>query len=78
MENEDIGRTVVIGQADISSMLCNLLKQQSAPDVDVDLDEPPTKFSKRGGLTGPQFLERGCWERGGDFFTGGLEFLDEK
>ena len=27
--------------------------------------EPPTKFSKKGGLTGPQLLEGGCWERGG-------------
>ena len=36
MENEEIGRTVVAGQADITSMLCNLLKQQSAPDVDLD------------------------------------------
>ena len=28
--------------------------------------EPPTKFSKGGGgLTGPQLLEGGCWERGG-------------
>ena len=25
--------------------------------------EPPTRFSKRGGLTGPQLLEGGCWER---------------
>ena len=33
--------------------------------------EPPTKFSKRGGLTGPQLLEEGCWERGGDFFQEG-------
>ena len=33
--------------------------------------EPPTKFSKRwGGLTGPQILDVGCWERGGDFFQG--------
>ena len=38
--------------------------------------EPLTKFSKRGGLTGPQLLERGCWERGGDFFQGeGVKFL---
>ena len=22
--------------------------------------KPPTKFSKRGGLTGPQLLEGGC------------------
>ena len=34
--------------------------------------EPPTKFSKKkgGGLTGPQLLEGGCWERGGEFFSG--------
>ena len=25
---------------------------------------------KKGGLTGPQLLERGCWEKGGDFFQG--------
>ena len=24
--------------------------------------EPPTNFSKSGVLTGPQFLEGGCWE----------------
>ena len=27
--------------------------------------EPPTKFSKRGGLTESQFLEGDCLERGG-------------
>ena len=26
--------------------------------------EPFTNFSKKGGLTGPQFLEGGCWKRG--------------
>ena len=37
--------------------------------------EPPTKFSKmRRGLTGPQLLEGGCWERGGDFIQGGCNF----
>ena len=35
---------------------------------------PLTKFSKRVGLTRPQTLERGCWERGGDFFQGGCNF----
>ena len=30
--------------------------------------EPSTKFSKRGGLTGPQLLEGGCWERRGWLF----------
>ena len=28
--------------------------------------EPPTRFSKRGGLTGSQFLKVGCLEREGD------------
>ena len=38
--------------------------------------EPPTNFSKRGDLTGPQLLEGGCWEIGGGFFQGGgLQFL---
>ena len=27
-----------------------------------------------GGLTGPQLLEGGCWERGGDFFGGDFNF----
>ena len=32
--------------------------------------EPPTKFSKKRGrdLRESQFLEGGCWKRGGDFF----------
>ena len=33
---------------------------------------------KRIGLTGPQFLEWGCWERGGDFFREKLKFLVKK
>ena len=38
MENEEIDRTVTAGQTDItSSMLCNLLKQQSAPDMELDV-----------------------------------------
>ena len=28
--------------------------------------ETPSKFSKKGGLKGLQFLEGRCWERGGD------------
>ena len=40
--------------------------------------EHPTKFSKRGGLAGSQFLEGDCWERGSDFFHGGLQFLHKK
>ena len=28
----------------------------------------------RGGLTGPQLLDGGCWEREGDFFQGGCNF----
>ena len=34
--------------------------------------EPPTKFSKRGDLTGPQLVDGVCWEREGvTFFRGG-------
>ena len=36
--------------------------------------EPPIKFSKGGGLTGPQLIKWGCWERGGAFFMGGCSF----
>ena len=33
------------------------------------------KLTKRwGDLTGPQLLEGGCWERGGDFFQEGCNF----
>ena len=36
-------------------------------------------FQKRGGgLTGPQLLEGGCWERGGDFFHRGLQFSHKR
>ena len=42
MENEEIDRTVTAGQADVTSMLCNLLKQQSAPDVDLDIFDENT------------------------------------
>ena len=47
--------------------------------------EPPTKFLKRGALTGPQLLEGGWWERGGDFLKkggggggGGSQFLHKR
>ena len=34
---------------------------------------------KKGGLTGPQFLQGGCWERGGDFFQRGeMQFVEKK
>ena len=45
MENEEIDRTVTAGQADFTSMLCNLLKQQSAPDVDLNVfDGNPLEY----------------------------------
>ena len=40
--------------------------------------EPPNKFSKRGGLAGPQLLEGGCWERGGVTFLRGVEICTLK
>ena len=39
MENEEIYGTVTAGQADITSMLCNLLKQKSAPDKDLNVSD---------------------------------------
>ena len=36
--------------------------------------EPPTKYSKRMGLTGPQLLEGVAGKEGGDFFQGGCNF----
>ena len=30
------------------------------------------------GLVVPPFLEWCCWERGGDFFQGGLQFFNNK
>ena len=35
---------------------------------------PPPHFC----LTVPQFSEEGCWERGGDLFQGGRQFLHKK
>ena len=38
-------------------------------------------FKKRGGggcLTGPQLLEGGCWERGGELFQRGWNFQTKK
>ena len=40
--------------------------------------EPPTKFSKTVGLTGPQLLEGVAGKEGGDFFQGGLQFSPKK
>ena len=36
--------------------------------------ESPTKFSKRGSLTEPQFLEGSFWKKGGWLSSGGLQF----
>ena len=48
--------------------------------------EPPTKFSKRGDLTGPPFVEGVAGKEEGDFFSGavgvgwggGLKFFKKK
>ena len=36
--------------------------------------EPPTKSSKKGGLTEPQISQGICWERGGGDFIRGVQF----
>ena len=57
----------------VMNMHSKLLNSHSVhpPLSDGGRVEPPTKFSKRGSLTGPQLLEGVCWERGGDFIQGG-------
>ena len=40
--------------------------------------EPATKLSKRGGLTGRQFLEGATRKEGSDIFSGGLYFFHKK
>ena len=37
MVNDEIDRTVVTGQAGITSILCNMLKKQSALDLALDV-----------------------------------------
>ena len=37
MENEEIDRRVTARQADITSMICHLLKLQSTPDLNLDV-----------------------------------------
>ena len=37
-----------------------------------------SNFQKGGGLKGSQFLEGGCWERGGDFFSGRVAVFTKK
>ena len=38
----------------------------------------PNFQNRGGGLTGPPFVEGGCWERGGDFFLGGVAIFSTK
>ena len=40
--------------------------------------EHPTKFSKEGPLTGPQFLEGAAGKGRGEFSRGGVQFFDKK
>ena len=51
----------------VMSMHSKLLSSHSVhpPLSDGGRFDPPTKFSKRGSLTGPQLLEGVCWERRG-------------
>ena len=35
-------------------------------------------FQKGAGLTGPQFLQEGCWERGSDFFEGMVAIFQQE
>ena len=49
------------------------------PPLSAGAVEPPTKFSKSGGLTGPHLLEGVAAREEGDFFQrGGLQFSYKK
>ena len=52
-------------QCNSETIVCTTPSPPSAGGI-----EPLTKFSKRGGLTGPQLSEGGCWERGVNFSGG--------
>ena len=57
----------IYANVEICSKFCLMkLITQCAPSLSVGgrRVEPPTKFSKREGLPGPQILEEACWERG--------------
>ena len=56
----------------VMNMLSKLLNSHSVhpPLSDGGRVEPPTKFSKRGGLTGPQLLEGVAGKEGVTFFRG--------
>ena len=58
----------------IKEFNCVYGHSEQTPHLSAEGVELPTKFSKRGGLTGFQFLEEGCWEKGGDFFQEGCSF----
>ena len=63
----------------VMNMHSKLLNSHSVhpPYSDGEGVEPPTKFSKRRGLTGLQLLQGVCSERGGDFIQGvgrGVQF----
>ena len=56
----------------VMNMHSKLLNSHSVhpPLSDGGRVEPPTKFSKRGGLTGPQLLEGVAGKEGVTFFRG--------
>ena len=68
----NIGHTVTIMWNDRNTCIVCTSPPLSAAGV-----EPPTKFLKtgRGGLDRTSVFRGGCWERGGDFFQVGLQFL---
>ena len=60
----------------VMNMLSKLLNSHSVhpPLSDGGRVEPPTKFSKRGGLTGPQLLEGVAGKEGVTLIRRGLQF----
>ena len=44
------------------------LEHSMHPSLSAEQGWAFNQIFKKGGLTGPQLLEGGCWERGSDFF----------
>ena len=56
--------TLFMTQVSVSQSHSKLHSVHPTPLLSAGGIEPPTKFKKRGGLTGSQLLEGSCWERG--------------
>ena len=61
----------------LSSVVCN--PPPPPFHLSAGVVEPSTQFSKKEGVfAGSQFLVGAAWKEEGDFFSGGLQFFNNK